>query len=53
MAANKINSLNTDTCRDIARLPVDQVLAVLVHLGIVATFSAITLICYVIWLVIW
>jgi len=53
MAANNINSLNTDTGRDIARLLMDQVLAVLVYLGIVVTFSAVTLIGCVIWLVIW
>ena len=53
MAANNINSLNTDTLRDIARLLMDQVLAVLVYLGIVATFTAATLIGCAIWLLIW
>ena len=53
MATNNINSLNAGTRSDIARLLMDQVPVVLVYLGIVATFGAVTLIGCVIWLVIW
>ena len=47
------NSLNTSARRDIARLLMDQARVVLVYLGIVATFTAATLIGCVIWLLIW
>ena len=47
------NSLNTGTRSDIARLLMDQARVVLVYLGIVATFTAATLIGCVVWLLIW
>ena len=53
MATTKINSLITSARRDIARELMDQARVVLVYLGIVATFTAATLIGCVIWLLIW
>ena len=53
MSAIKINSLNISVRRDISRQLMDQALAVLVYLGIVATFTAVSLIGCVIWLLIW
>ena len=53
MATTKVNNLNTSARRDIARELMDQARVILVYLGIVATFSAATLIGCVIWLVIW
>ena len=53
MATTKINNLNTSARRDIARELMDQARVILVYLGIVATFTAVTLIGCVIWLLIW
>jgi len=53
MATTKINSLNTSARRDIARGLMDQARVLLVYLGIVAIFTAATLIGCVVWLLIW
>jgi len=53
MATIKINSLNTSVRKDISRHLMDQALAVLVYLGIIAIFTAVSLIGCVIWLLIW
>jgi hypothetical protein len=53
MATTKINSLNTSARRDFTRQLMDLSLVAIAYLGIVAIFSAATLIGCVIWLLIW